>query len=719
MKFPINIPQYNVLQNEWSEREFTTRSEFSSFLDSLWKQPGQYQLDHTDHWIAPRLNWEQTGNYCPIPNFHADYEDWWKKEKQKVLNGLIVIGENTHYVTGNYYFYLNYCPIIDKLANREKHADIWDSDYHFYLYCERAEAQKKNVAIVKARQKGYSLKFVAMLIRDLWFIRQSVSKMVAYDEDYVNEKGAWKFAIAYRSHLIEHTEWSRSFAPDEVLHWEQKKVVTEGIVETKTTYKGLKSKLLAISAKQNPAKAVSGHITKLFCEEAGVFPNLDKVVEYGEAATKLSSVKTGMVYISGAVGELKDCKPLEELAFNPEDRGFLGIEDIFSEVPVGEICFFVPDTWNYIAETDEGEVIKCYDKHGNTDLELAEHYFKIEEELNKKKGADKFRLWRSQHPRNLKDAFGIREDNPFAVELIKEAQTKLYQTYKPMTVQLINDKGTVHHKFSEDAPVRSLKINPDKDNSGAIEIYELPVHNPPWGMYYAGVDPVSAKNTSTSVSLMSVTIYKAIHYVGDKIVMDYPVATYTGRHSKWETTYETTANLLIFYNARTAVENNIPDFIEWMIKKGQSRYLLRRKEIHMVNEFVPQSTIRDEIGIRMEGELKKKAISFLSTYIEEVIGTEFDQEGNSYSIYGVSRIKDPMLLEELLSYTSKLNTDRLIAFALAIMAARSNTNRNIIVEAKPSQVGVMKPRVLTPAQYSQFKRPAKTTTKLGSQFRKR
>lgn len=711
IKFPVQVPTYTVATKEWSKREFTTRSEFSSFVDSMWKLPGHYKLNHTQVWIAARTNWQNNGVYCPYPDYSFDYEDWWKAEKQKILNGIIVVGEDTHFVTGDYYFYINFCPIVDKLKGQEYHADLWDSDYHFYLYCLRAELADKNVAIVKARQKGMTLKFVSMLIKDLWFTKQSVGKIVAYDEDYVNDKGAWKFAAGYRSHLIEHTEWSRSFDPSEVMHWEQKKTVTEGLVETRTSQKGLRSKLIAQSTKANPAKAVSGHITKLFCEEAGIAPNLDKVVEYAEAATKLSSVKTGMIYVSGAVGELKDCKPLEDIALNPEDKGFLGIEDTFSEVPNGLICFFVPDTWNYIGVDDQNNFIKCYDEHGNTDLEIAEYHFSLEETKNKKKGPDKYRIWKSQHPRTLKDAFGIREDNPFAVEMIKEHQTVLHQRYKPMTVKLKEEDGVVKHYFSEEAPIRSLRVNPDKDNSGAIEIYELPPSNIPWGMFYAGIDPIAAKNTSTSHSLMSITIYKAIHYVGERIVMDYPVASYTGRHAKWELTYETCLLLMKFYNARTAVENNIPDFIEWCIKRGESRRLLRRKEIHMVNEFVPQSTIRDEIGIRMEGELKKKALNFLATYIEDVIGTEFDDEGLPYTIYGVTRIKDPMLLEELLSYTPKLNTDRLIAFALALMAARSNTNRNIIVEDTSQKKQVQRSKITSPTQVSQF-------TKVSSQFKK-
>ena len=209
-----------------------------------------------------------------------------------------------------------------------------------------------------------------------------------------------------------------------------------------------------------------------------------------------------------------------------------------------------------------------------------------------------------------------------------------------------------------------------------------------------------------------------MHYVGDKLCPDYPVAQYTGRHPKWEDTYQMSLDLMHLYNTRTCVENNIPDFIEWTIKQGESKYLMRRKEVLMVNEFVPLSSIRDEIGVRMEGELKKKALAFLETYVDEIIGTYFDEEGHSKYRYGVTRIKDPMVLEEMIKFNPKLNTDRIISLIMALMAARSNTNRNIIIEAKSfNQPVEKKPKLYIPSHFVQ--KPLQGLTKLPSQFKKR
>ena len=52
------------------------------------------------------------------------------------------------------------------------------------------------------------------------------------------------------------------------------------------------------------------------------------------------------------------------------------------------------------------------------------------------------------------------------------------------------------------------------------------------------------------------------------------------------------------------------------------------------------------------------------------------------------RIKDEMLLREMLDYTPRKNVDRIVSFAIALFASRSNTNRgfklsNKVKEYKP------------------------------------
>jgi hypothetical protein len=694
---PKNIPTYSTKTNQWSETHFETRSEFSKYIDSLWRLPGEYNLKNTHLWRQPALKFQKEGKYTNYDSKTDEAKAFWAFEKKKIGQGIII---DDRYIPGEYYFYLNYCPIIDKIKGKNDFPELWDSDYHFYLYCLRAQLRDLNAGVIKARQKGFSLKIVSRLIRNLWFVPNSVNKMLGYEEDFVNDRGSWRFASMYRDFLNTHTPWYRDFEPDESLNWEQKKTIIEGTYETKKKQKGLRSKLVAATTKKNPAKAVGGGITELFHEEAGIAPNMHKVLEFAEAATKMGGVTTGFMIVSGAVGELKDAKPLEDISFEPLKYGFLGVEDCFSEVKSDNLtALFVPDFWNYIANDVEKGLVKCYDEDGNSDIELAKKYLLLEEKRHQ--GKDSYILWKSQHPWTLQDAFNIREENIFPVRVIKEHQTQLRATYAPLCIELEEDdlSKQITHKISYNKPITDLKVDPNKDNRGVIEIDEMPIDNPPYGLYYAGIDPIRPVNTVTSKSLMSVCIFKASHMKNGKLITDYPVARYTGRYPTWEETYHVCMRLCRFYNARVAVENNVTGFQEWAIRNNYAHYFMHRREIYIINELMPNSTIRDEIGIRMEGQFKEKALEFAVSYFDEILSSsvvernkedlpeiftsedEYDNEKSKELkfVYGVSRVRDVMLLEETLRFSKKLNTDRLVAFMCALIAARSNTNRNLII----------------------------------------
>ena len=220
-------------------------------------------------------------------------------------------------------------------------------------------------------------------------------------------------------------------------------------------------------------------------------------------------------------------------------------------------------------------------------------------------------------------------------------------------------------------------------------IDEMPFPNPQWGMYYAGVDTISPLMGTTSISLQSIHIYKAAHEIDGEFAEDKLVAWYTGRTDDPYGSYEISRKLIKFYNARALVENNNRNYIEWMIKENERTCLMRKSDVPISKELIYNSNVSGvEYGINVT-RLKDYLISLAIEYISEVIGTRFNEKtGESTSIYGVTRIKDKMLLKEMLEYSSKKNTDRLDSFCLALLAAKSNTNRGVKVTARamPKQI---------------------------------
>jgi len=146
--YPSGTPS---IEGNWTETLYNTRGEFSDFLDACWGEPGKYGFNDTYLWREPALKFQRDGRFCDFEEGTESYKRFWAFEKKKIGQGIII---NGRYIPGEYYFYMNYTPIMDALKGTTDFADAWDSDYHFYLYCWRANIRNLNAGVVKARRKG-------------------------------------------------------------------------------------------------------------------------------------------------------------------------------------------------------------------------------------------------------------------------------------------------------------------------------------------------------------------------------------------------------------------------------------------------------------------------------------------------------------------------------------------------------------------------------------
>ena len=112
--------------------------------------------------------------------------------------------------------------------------------------------------------------------------------------------------------------------------------------------------------------------------------------------------------------------------------------------------------------------------------------------------------------------------------------------------------------------------------------------------------------------------------------------------------------------------------------------MVRRSEIPILRELVPNSSIADDYGLRMGSgmgdKVKKYCFEKLIEYLTARIGDEeivIAGEKVLKTIHGVKRIKDRMLLKEMLNYNETLNVDRIIAASIAIMFGTLLESRNV------------------------------------------
>jgi hypothetical protein len=147
------------------------------------------------------------------------------------------------------------------------------------------------------------------------------------------------------------------------------------------------------------------------------------------------------------------------------------------------------------------------------------------------------------------------------------------------------------------------------------------------------------------------------------------VASYCARPDKKETWEEQARYLIKYYNARALCENDEISFIDYMIAKGDAHYLERQPD--WLKEIVPNTTVRRDYGIHRSAEKIRDFLhGCLKKYTEEVVHVEKDEDGNTLSeTKGMSKIFDPVLLEEMIQYNEDGNFDRIIAAELAVSLA--------------------------------------------------
>jgi hypothetical protein len=215
-----------------------------------------------------------------------------------------------------------------------------------------------------------------------------------------------------------------------------------------------------------------------------------------------------------------------------------------------------------------------------------------------------------------------------------------------------------------------------EDKTGTLVVWERPVKDPTFGMYYASIDPVSEGKTTTSDSLCSIYVMKAPVEVTkvtgveteNFIEQDKIVAAWCGRFDDIKKTHERLEMIIEWYNAWTVIENNISLFIQYMISRKKQKYLVPRTQIMFLKDLGANANVFQEYGWKNTGILfKSHLLSYVIEYTREELDTVTKEDGTIVkTTYGIERIPDPMLLKEMQAYNEGLNVDRLVAFSALV-----------------------------------------------------
>lgn len=664
------VPTYS---GQWSTTSFSTREEFRDFLIPLFKEPGKYQFDETSYKFNEQARlYNQNKAYCFAPLGTKDYITYWDDQKDKCRNGVIFkSGDLTWYLPREYYMWLNFLPIFNKEIQAYGFADVRDAQYHLALYEILAELHNKHVALLKKRQIASSYYHCAKLINQLWFEEGVTLKIGASQSNYVSD--TWKFLNEYKSFLNEHTAWYRPMTPDKVLLWQQQIEVTKG---NRKSMKGLKGSLKGLTFEKDPVRGVGGPCRYFFMEEAGIQPTMNTTIQYLYPAMRSGYVYTGQFIAAGSVGDLEQCEPLKKMILSPHSAEIYPVETnlIDEKGTIAQAGLFIPEQWS---------MPPYIDQYGNSMVEEALKALD-EEFANDRKilSPPDFQLKKSQHPRNIAEAFAWRKESVFPLHLVNAQLKRIEEKEYPYElIDLSRDAtGNIKVSISNKLPISEWPISTAiEDKEGCIVVWERPILNPifgPRGSYFFSIDPVGEGRTTTGDSLCSIQILKnpvevtrvESGQVTTYIERDKIVASWCGRFNDIEKTHERLELLIEWYNAWGPIENNVSLFIQYMKFKKKQRFLAPKDQMLFLKEAQANQNVHQDFGWRNTGDLfKRHLLSYGIEYLSEELDHVTKEDGTIVrTTYGVERIPDPMLLKEMAGYQEGVNCDRLVSYCALI-----------------------------------------------------
>jgi len=382
--------------------------------------------------------------------------------------------------------------------------------------------------------------------------------------------------------------------------------------------------------------------------------------------------------LTGTGGDMKKFMDAKSLMFDVDNFNFLTYNNSKDDKRIHGL--FIPA--KYRMEAKEDSTLGAYlNEPAGSDVHQVKMLVSNEEKAIQitntnlerlKKAGDRIAYLKEKmyYPMEVDDIFLNEDTNIFDIEAAKRQKFRLLQQEKTgVPVILFNDGEKIAHEFTDKLPISNFPLKNSDLKEAPVVIYEFPIDNPPYGLYVAGVDPYRQGKSAYSSSLGAVYIYKRMHEISGEKYQDMFVASYVARPEKKETWEEQARLLIKYYNARALCENDDISFIEYMKSKGDAHYLEKQPE--WLKEIVPNTTVKRDYGIHRSAA---KIIDYLHTclkkYMEAPIFKEKNEAGEVIrEVLGVSKIFDPVLLEEIIQYNDQGNFDRIVAAELAIAQA--------------------------------------------------
>jgi hypothetical protein len=621
--------------------------------------------------IAYKQNKGKYSTLRPNANPNSDFGKWLYNERLRGWNGYCDPSTGM-WVTGDYYWMLNYCPmhLVEKndkgVAMRTvAHPRFWDGQFlmSHYLYQGRQHGHHASALASRGRGKtsfGGGLLARRCIIGESEGNKEEVQCMVtAVDRTKLMDTNMiLKVFKDNLDHCAKNTQFAshRLKSSDQEMEWKMGYKKAGSDVEY-----GSKNSVSGIISGVNQDKLNGSRGVLYLIEEAGIFKNLLSMYNMIRPSVEQGNDVFGEIFCYGTAGDdQSDFTAFAEMFYSPNGYNMEPLENVYDKEGQGrkQCCFFYAAYMNYADD--------CIDENGNSDVTKALLLILNDRYKTKYGSTDVNTITKriSQYPIVPQEAMIRSHGNIFPVTELNERLNQIDnnpnfydETYVGELVQ--DTSGQVVFSPTVDIPIRDF---PTKDNkvTGALEIFEMPKKNGegkvPFGRYLISADPFDA-DVSNTMSLGSLFVLD--------LWTDMIVAEYTGRPTFAEDFYEICRKLCLFYNTKCMYEQNIMGMFSYFSSHNASHLLAETPEYLVQRNMISSIGYGNKsVGIRATTPIINGAFKMIQTWLRKPIVTiETDAEGNNneVTIPNLYRIKNRALLKELVLWNPQGNYDRVMS----------------------------------------------------------
>ena len=605
----------------------------------------------------------------------SEYNAFFENELKKIEYGVTINGVHMH---GWLYWHINHWKIyqdyednVNKTVKRVfSIPKLRDNEWLMQEGLAKAEIEKKGLMIFGSRRMGKS-EFASSYVGRSSTIYEGSENVITggnwVDIDLITAK--LDKGLNALNPYFKYGRLADSFRKEVALGFKDRKG---------NRYEWSKILIRNFENGANPEAAAGITAKSFLSDEVGKYPFLESFMSSVPCFASPYGWRCVPI-LTGTSGLIEPDSDAQKVFENPEAHNFVSFE--LKEEGGKIVSMFIPGTkrmeakysttfGNYIQNSKGILLPEDSELHNieflNSDDQKGREICLAEQEAAKNSKDSKSLLnAKMYYPLNTDDLFISLSENNFPIEAAKEqlAYLEAEEANICQFIDLYRDvEGKVKYKFSDKPVIQTYPAETNDNKDAAIVMYQPPMDNPPYSLYIAGGDPYNQSYSKQSESLGTIYVYKRFYDPINGTFQRTMVASWAARPKTIKEWYEKVELLLEFYNATLMIENADRGLIQHLDQKNKG-YLLA-DGFNLLKEVSPNTKIqgRDK-GLPPTIPVINYSMNLFYDYCneEEIIGVD-PKTSEPVKRLGIARIKDKLLLKEIINYKKGANVDRIVAF---------------------------------------------------------